>query len=69
MKAKLTKALQSRRARARKAKDLAQILNEHFCIALNLSPQSVTDAMNAQPCFLGSEKYFENLQRAILAIK
>jgi len=43
-------------------KVLMAILMEHFCVSLNKSPQSVTDAMNdSGSCFLGSEMYFRQL--------
>lgn len=37
-----------------------------FCKMLAISRQSVTDAMNASPCPLGSEKHFENTVKAVI---
>ena len=38
----------------------------HFCLALNSSPKGVTEAMNKGPCFLGSQRHFENTTKAII---
>ena len=47
-------------------KKIEAAIHLEFCKALNLSPQRVTDAMNAAPCFLGSEKHFENTVKAVV---
>lgn len=48
-------------------KKLKTIIHNDFCEALHKSPQSVTDAMNNSPCYLGSEKHFETLAWFIFA--
>lgn len=49
-------------------KKLKIILEAEFCQALEKSHQRVTDGMNAGPCYLGSEKYFESLAWFIFSV-
>lgn len=42
-------------------------IETEFCKALANTRQGVTDAMNAAPCFLGSEKHFEMTEKAVKA--
>lgn len=46
-------------------KEIKKAIELEFCKALHLSPQKVTDAMNTAPCYLGSEKYFENVLKSV----
>ncbi len=53
--------------KSKQYKELKKILELEFCVALNKTPQCVTDAMSSAPCYLGSEKYFESLAWFIFA--
>ena len=45
--------------KSKEGKAVRKVLELKFCEALSNSPQAVTKAMYSAPCFLGSEKHFE----------
>jgi len=52
--------------RLNKQKEIQKAVELVFCQYLALTRQSVTDAMNAGPCPLGSEKHFEATAKLIM---